>query len=120
MLAAVLIPVNDHDTAAPAAIVPALAAPATVPAPVAYFIRTVCQGAFGQRVARGRRIGDVLLSDVSACFSIEGILPRGRLCLRAVADLGLDMLTRQFVGDDVAHCARCVESLAFWGRVLCN
>lgn len=66
MLAAVLAALKDHDAAAPAADVPALAAPAAVPALVLGLERAVGQRALGQAVARGRRVGDALLRGAPA------------------------------------------------------
>ncbi|KUI61897.1 hypothetical protein VP1G_11350 [Cytospora mali] len=52
MLAPYLVPLDDHDTAAPSLLVPPLSAPAAVPAPVALLERTSREGALGQQRAR--------------------------------------------------------------------
>lgn len=54
MLAPDLSPLDDHDAAAPPLLVPPLAAPAAVPAPVAHLERAPGQGALGQQRARRR------------------------------------------------------------------
>lgn len=106
MLAAVLVSVNDHDATTSASIVPTLATPAAVPAPVAAFIWAICQRALGQGslvIAWRRRVRNVLLSHISAGFAFGWIFFRGCRRLGAIFDLSLDMLAGQLESYGVAH-----------------
>lgn len=93
MLAAVLAALKDHDAAAPPADVPALAAPAAVPALVLGLEGAVGQRAFGQAVARGRRVGDALLRGAPAETGAGG----------AGADVRVDVFAGEAEGHPVTY-----------------
>src|SRR5262245_3391511 len=69
VLTAILVAVDDHDAAAPAANIPALAAPAAVPAAIARFVGAVGQRALGDVALvepRRRWVRDALVRQVGA------------------------------------------------------
>lgn len=102
MLAAVLVPLDDHDAATSRPVVPRLATPAAIPAPVAALVGAAGQGAFGEGPeveARRRRVRDVLDGDVLAGLAAFGGLGRRG----AVVDLCPQVLAGQLIGRLVAH-----------------
>lgn len=77
VLATILIAIDDHNATATSPVVPALTAPAAVPASISGLVRAARERALGQWplvVSGWRRIRDVLLSDIPACLAARRIL----------------------------------------------
>lgn len=114
MLAAVLVSLDDHDAPAPCRVVPPLAAPAAVPAPVPRLVRAAGQRALWERPhveARGGRVRDLEVRDVLAQLAALGRLWRRR----AVVHLRAEVLAGKLVRRLVAHA--CLERRGPSGRI---
>ena len=94
MFTAILIPINDHNAAAPWAIVPSFSTPTAVPAPVSRLIGARRQWTL--EVAAGR---NVLKGDTRIFAQFSSLGP----CCLAVVGLRAQVLTGELVCSLVAH-----------------